>query len=84
MVASFAIGHSCPGGYDCGIMLGSYSFGAGCFIINSLRILEYIGQHPAADRLLINLINHSLEVSSESRSTLPTDYDSHLKKLGYE
>ncbi|MHB9036893.1 MAG: malectin domain-containing carbohydrate-binding protein, partial [Armatimonadota bacterium] len=59
-VAAFAIGHdSCPGGYASGIMVCSYPFGAGRFILNTLRVLENVGTHPAADRLLLNMINYA-------------------------
>jgi hypothetical protein len=34
-----------------------YPVGKGRVIVSTLRILENPGKHPAADRLLINLVN---------------------------
>ncbi|MBQ3848056.1 MAG: beta galactosidase jelly roll domain-containing protein [Clostridia bacterium] len=39
-----------------GLTLGSYKFGKGRFVLNTLRIMENAGVCPAADRLLINII----------------------------
>jgi hypothetical protein len=55
--AAFALGYTCPGGYTSGIVTGSYRLGAGRFLINTLRLLENLGSHPVADRLLLNMIN---------------------------
>jgi hypothetical protein len=49
-----------PGGYYSGIHIAVYELGTGRFVINSLRILENLG-HPAADRLLLNLIRYARE-----------------------
>jgi hypothetical protein len=56
IAAAFAVSYPVPGGYASGLMLAFYKFGEGGFYINSFPILENIGQHPAADRLLLNLI----------------------------
>ncbi|MBC7328258.1 hypothetical protein H5T87_09145 [bacterium] len=56
IAAAFAISYPLPGGYTSGLLLASYRYGKGRFIINSLPILENISIHPAADRLLLNLI----------------------------
>jgi len=55
-VVSIAVGYPGPG-YDEGVIIGGYNFGSGSFIINTMNILENAG-HPAADRLLINLLNY--------------------------
>jgi len=47
-----------PGGYYSGFHIAVYELGAGRFVINSLHILENLG-HPAADRLLVNLIRYA-------------------------
>jgi hypothetical protein len=57
--AAFAVGYSCPGGYASGILAGAYRLGAGRLVLNTLRILENLDQHPAADRLLLNLIEYA-------------------------
>ncbi|MHC1766217.1 MAG: glycoside hydrolase family 2 protein [Verrucomicrobiia bacterium] len=56
-VAAFAICHSSrPDGYASGLVLGAYKLGQGRIILNTLNILENLDQHPAADRLLLNLV----------------------------
>ena len=55
---AFAVGYSCPGGYASGVLLGAYRFGAGRIVLNTLRILDHVGAHPAADRLLLNLVDY--------------------------
>jgi hypothetical protein len=46
-------------GYDSGLLAGSYTMGPGSFVFSTFRLLEHLGQHPAADRLLLNLIRHA-------------------------
>ena len=59
VAAAFATGYPRPGGYLGGVLLGSYRYGAGRLILNTLRILEHVGRHPAADRLLLNMVRYS-------------------------
>jgi hypothetical protein len=56
VAAAFAVGYSCPGGYDSGIITAIYRHGAGRIIVNSMRVLEELDRHPAADRMLVNLL----------------------------
>ena len=59
-LAAFAVGHSDPaGGYSSGLMICSYAFGKGRIILNTLKVLDNVGKHPAADRLLLNMINYA-------------------------
>ncbi len=62
VVAAFAAGYCCPGGYDCGVMVGRYKLGAGWLVLNTLSILEQLDQHPAADRLLLNIVRYAEEL----------------------
>jgi hypothetical protein len=57
--AAFAVGYSTLGGYASGVLVGAYRLGAGRFVINTLRVLENLDRHPAADRLLLNLIDYA-------------------------
>ena len=57
--AAFATGYPCPTGYESGIMLGLHRFSAGRFVLNTLRVLENLGCHSAADRLLLNLVTYA-------------------------
>ncbi|MCX6996435.1 MAG: glycoside hydrolase family 2 [Kiritimatiellaeota bacterium] len=44
--------------YSSGLMLAVYKSGSGRFILNTLLIRETLGSHPAAERLLRNLLNY--------------------------
>jgi hypothetical protein len=83
MSAAFATGYSTPGGYASGVLLGSYKFGAGQFIVNSFPILDYMDKHPVADRLLLNLIQHGAEFAIAPVVALPTDFETQLRNIGY-
>ena len=56
MAAGFAVGYSCPGGYDSGVLISRQRVGQGTLLFNSLAVLEHLGRHPAADRLLLNML----------------------------
>ncbi len=61
LCAAFHTGHcSQPGGYRCSLLLAQYRHGASRFLLNSLDLLGQLGHHPAAGRLLANLIHHTL------------------------
>jgi len=82
--AAFALGHACPGGYDCGLMYGTYPFGAGRFCLNTLAILENVGNHPAADRLLLNMIRHASDLTTGKATPPPKDFEDLMKLIGYQ
>jgi hypothetical protein len=83
IVAAFALGYPCPGGYTAGIMMGAYRFGEGTFLVNTLGILENVGTHPAADRLLLNLIRHAAATIDKPLAPLPSNFEAQLKEIGY-
>jgi hypothetical protein len=56
IAAGFAIAYASPGGYDGGVLIGHQHVGKGVLLFNSLALLENLGRHPAADRLLLNLL----------------------------
>jgi hypothetical protein len=60
IAAGFAVGYSCPGGYDSGLLIGLQRVGQGALLFNALALLEHLGRHPAADRLLLNLLSHNM------------------------
>ena len=45
--------------YSSGLLLSVYDLGAGRFILNTLRIRENLDSHPAAERLLRNMIRYA-------------------------
>ncbi len=58
--AAFAVCHSSrPDGYAAGVMLGSYKVGAGRVVLNTFNILDNVDKHPAADLLLLNLVEYA-------------------------
>jgi hypothetical protein len=83
VAAAFATGYSTPGGYASGVLLGSYNFGNGRFIVNTFPVLDYIDKHPVADRLLLNLIEHSATFTPGPSLTLPDNFPAMLREIGY-
>lgn len=82
--AAFAVCHSSrPDGYAAGPMLAVYRFAAGRIILNTFNILQNVDQHPAADRLLMNLVRYAAQNAMDSLSPLPADFDTTLKELGF-
>jgi hypothetical protein len=69
--------------YSAGLMLRVDRLGGGCFILNTLRIRENLGAHPAADRLLLNLLRYGARDLRKPLLDLPADFDRQLKALGY-
>ncbi len=60
IAASFTTGHhKYPTGYAWGLLMGAYRHGAGTLFLSTPYILDNLDAHPAADRLLINLIRHA-------------------------
>ena len=83
IAASFAAGYTTFGGYASGILLGSYTFGAGQFFVNSFPILDCVDKHPVADRLLLNLVKHAGGLAVGAAIALPVDFQTQLKDIGY-
>ena len=79
MAAAFATGYACPGGYASGLLMGAYRFHAGTMFLNTLRILEHIDVHPAADRLLLNLIAYVRQGLGARLAPLPADFETELQ-----
>jgi hypothetical protein len=84
MAAAFALGYSCPGGYASGVQLAAYNFGAGKFVVNAFHVLENVATHPAADRLLLNLVHYAAEQTCATAAALPDDFASTLSTIGYD
>lgn len=60
IAASFATGNSSYArGYGLGLLVVAYKSGDGWFVLNTLNILDNLDSHPAADRLLMNLIRYA-------------------------
>jgi len=83
VAAAFALGYPCPGGYASGILVGAYRFGQGMFMVNTLKILENLGNHPAADRMLLNMIRYADQRAPPYPLDLPSDFQRQLQSIGY-
>ncbi|MBC8449326.1 MAG: hypothetical protein H8D78_16380 [Chloroflexi bacterium] len=60
IAAAFATGHHAyPTGYACGLLIAAYRAGAGRLILSTPYLLENLDVHPAADRLLLNLVREA-------------------------
>ena len=46
-------------GYESGLMISVNNLGSGRFILNTLAIRENLGKHPAAERLLRNMLRYA-------------------------
>jgi hypothetical protein len=85
VAAAFALCHSAPpGGYASGVMIGLYRFGEGRFLLNTFKVLENVDAHPAADRLLLNMLRYAAGMVQGPLAALPADFAAQLKTLGYE
>jgi hypothetical protein len=74
-------GQGVQNGYDSGVLLSTCRFGAGTFTVSTLRILQHLDTHPAADRLLLNMIRHASSLAKPAAVPLPADFDTQLKSL---
>ena len=70
-------------GYSSGIALGTYGFAAGRFTLNSLPILDELDRHPAADRILVNLVNDAADAAVGPMAALPGGFAGLLDDIGY-
>jgi hypothetical protein len=78
-------------GYSSGLLVAVYDLGAGRFILNTLHIRENLrspagrlaGNHPAAERLLRNMLRYAGRDVHKPRADLPPDFEAHLKAIAY-
>ncbi len=85
-VVFFATGHAPTEdktGYAAGLISASYPFGAGRFFLSSLRVLENVDRHPAADRLLLNMIANAATLAQGPAAPLPDHFDALLQSVGF-
>jgi len=70
--------------YSSGLMLSVYPFGSGNFILNTLLIRKNLDTHPAAERLLRNLLRYAAQDQNKPLEKLPVGFDAKLKAIGYK
>jgi hypothetical protein len=69
--------------YDSETVVAVYQLGAGRFILNTLGVCERLGEDPAAERLLRNMIRYAASKADKPPSELPPQFDEQLKAMGY-
>jgi len=70
--------------YASGLLVAVYELAAGRFVLNTLHIRENLGKHPAAERLLRNMLRYAARDAGKPLADLPPDFDAQLKAMGYE
>jgi len=70
--------------YSSGLFVAVHELGAGRFILNTLRIRENLGRHPAAEHLLRNMLRYAARDAKTPPASLPAEFEAQLKAMGYE
>jgi hypothetical protein len=69
--------------YHSDLLVSIHELGHGRFILNSLKIRENLGQVPAAEHLLRNMLNLAASDTTKPLNKLPPDFDHQLNSMGY-
>jgi hypothetical protein len=70
--------------YAAGLRVSVFPFGAGRFVLNTLLIRENLGNHPAAERLLRNLLRYAASDRDQPVVDPPADFEVQLESIGYK
>jgi hypothetical protein len=70
-------------GYSSGLLVSVYNLGAGRFFLNTLRIRENLGKHPASERLLLNMLRYAAQDVNKPLADVPPDFNAQLSAMGY-
>ncbi|MFA6240361.1 MAG: sugar-binding domain-containing protein [Candidatus Hydrogenedentales bacterium] len=70
--------------YSSGLTLCVYTLGQGRFVLNTLRIRDCLGDNPAAELLLRNILKAASSDSGKPLAPLPADFDATLAAMGYK
>ncbi|MBC7287399.1 MAG: glycoside hydrolase family 2 [Armatimonadetes bacterium] len=70
--------------YASGLMVAVYEFGAGRFVLNSLLIRQNLGTHPAAERLLRNMLRFAARDLDKPPASPPAELDTWFRQFGYQ
>jgi hypothetical protein len=73
--AALALGSGDADGqrYFTGLLTGVYRLGSGHLVLNTMRILENLDANPAADRMLLNIVKYSDELTKASSPAPKTE-----------
>ena len=69
--------------YASGLMVAVYMLGEGRFVLNTLRIRENLDLHPAAERLLRNMLRYAARDAGKPLAELPSDFEEQLITMGF-
>jgi hypothetical protein len=69
--------------YASGLMVSVHYLGSGRFILNTLLIRENLGRHPAAERLLRNMLRYASSDAGKPMAEPPADFGAQLNTMGY-
>ena len=83
VVPCFALGQPGGLGYWSGANLVIQRFGAGSIIITTLRLLENLGNHPAGDRIVLNLVSFAAVDLQKPLAPTPPDLQTQFSAGGY-
>ncbi|MBI3850420.1 MAG: glycoside hydrolase family 2 [Verrucomicrobia bacterium] len=67
-------------GYASGVLVSVDELGAGRVVLNTLRIRENLGKHPAADRLLANMLRFAEPDTTKGLEPVPDDFEARFKR----
>jgi hypothetical protein len=70
--------------YRSDLLIALCRVAAGRVVLNSLKLRENIGKVPAAERLVLNLLNYAAEDIRKPLSDLPLDFNRQLRAIGFE
>jgi len=68
--------------YASGLMVSVYTLGEGRFILNTLKVRESLETHPAAERLLRNMLRYAARDIAQPAAALPADFEKQLTAMG--
>jgi hypothetical protein len=69
VVPAFAVGQPGGAGYWSGSNLLVYRLDEGRVVLSTLRLIENLGKHPAADRIVVNLVKFAAESIGQNATT---------------
>ncbi len=72
-----------PLGYASGLLFAGYRFEQGRFFINTFPMLENLDANPAADRMLLNVIQYAQSQTARTLKPLPADLEQRFQRIGY-
>lgn len=61
LITAVAGGNKTSQGYDSGLLVSVHQYGQGRIVLNTLRIADQLGKHPAAEHLLRNMLRFAVE-----------------------